>query len=376
MFTWCIDSITKIPDSHNTSLVRFIKYKKYTVDTTNPNEESPQNLKSPGARYYKISHQDTTLECGQAYRINIHTHQAEETVIFDGNTFVRDIDTENELAAEFLMQQELASELIPINNPTAESLDDYDTVAPAWSRVYVHNVGQGDTIVVELPDNNIWIIDAWFWKNESYERFKTWYRENINDNLHVNRVIISHFHYDHIRSIPRIINDFDVREVLIPNSLIHKTSTATLVLRTAGSRLRFVNNQTIEIFGNLQASIIPTSSFLTSHSNDPNDHGLAITLTIGSETSLLSGDIPGHILDLMTTGIHAHSMQFYKVSHHGSYSGYNQNFFQHLQPKESIISCAMRNKYSHPSNELIRQFTNKPAITYRDGKQVYCFRIC
>ncbi len=374
MSTWSIDSITKKQYTPPESIVRFIRYHP-NEDTTNSDEEPPKDFKSPRARYLTISHNNETLECGQSYTIDNNAFKSKVTVEFNESTFIRNIDTEKALEEEYIRQRNLGSELTSIVKPEATPLADYDTVAQVWARLYVHNVGQGDTIVLELPDNNIWIIDAWFWGNKSYDNFKRWYSDNIDSNLHVNRVIVSHFHYDHIRSIPRIINDFNVNEVLIPNSLVHKTSTATLVLKTSGNKLRLVNNALNEIFGNLRVDIIPTSFLQISNSKDPNDHELAILLTTDNATSLLSGDISGQLILRLITHINAKKIQFYKVSHHGSYSGYNNAIFQNYQPQESIISCGKHNRYSHPSRRLIAHFTNKPTITSHDGKKVYHYCI-
>ncbi len=35
-----------------------------------------------------------------------------------------------------------------------------------WIRIHVHHVGQGDTIVLELPDSQLWMVDARFWTRE------------------------------------------------------------------------------------------------------------------------------------------------------------------------------------------------------------------
>jgi len=109
--------------------------------------------------------------------------------------------------------------------------------------VHVFNVGQGDTILAELPCGVLWLNDAYFWSRKRYDEFKKWMKSRFGV-LRLDRLIISHFHMDHIRYGVQVICDFKPKEVVVTDTLIHATAATRNLLREASNRgvLRVLRN--------------------------------------------------------------------------------------------------------------------------------------
>ena len=253
---------------------------------------------------------------------------------------------------------------------------------PIWAKIHVHHVGQGDTIVLELPGNQLWMIDARFRPTERRNKFDEWMAEFF-PRRKLNRLIISHFHYDHIHSIPYVIKKYKPNEVIVSDSRPHTTSATQRALQYASEAgsLRILRNEEIKTLGDLTVSLYRTDKiYNVMGSLDPNDHEIIITLQTKHSFAILAGDTPGPVcnklleqkfpnLDINT------NVRFFKVSHHGSRTGYDDSLITRFSPNESIISCGKVNRYGHPHIPPWDKLKPRPAVTWRDGKNVYPYPI-
>jgi competence protein ComEC len=245
-----------------------------------------------------------------------------------------------------------------------------------WARIHVHYVGQGDTIVLELPNNQLWMIDARFWTRKRRNAFDQWMDQNFKGRR-LNRLIISHFHYDHIHSVPDVIKKYNPDQVVVSDSLIHRTAKTRKTLMDAGQRLRILKTAEITKFGELEVHLQRTDQiFNVNQSRDPNDHEISVCLKTRNSFAFLAGDIPGSICNQLfstnSSGLNSnHRLRFYKVSHHGSETGYDGNFLQQLSPDVSIISCGQNNRFGHPNRPPLGHLGRQTIITWQMNQNVY-----
>ena len=98
---------------------------------------------------------------------------------------------------------------------------------------------------------------------------------------------------------------------------------------------------------------------------DPNDHEIGICLKTPRSRALLAGDIPA---DLCERAIRQYvpmngRSTYYKVSHHGSRTGYSQSFLAALAPSHCVISCGKTNRYGHPHSLPFTMLPHPPVRT-------------
>ena len=195
-----------------------------------------------------------------------------------------------------------------------------------WASIYVHRVGQGDTIVLELPNNQIWMVDAYFWSQDRRNRFDRWMLKKFKKKK-IDRLIISHFHYDHIRSVPYIIQNYSPEQVVVTDSLKHRTSSVVRALHYAGDHLHVLPGEEITRLGSLQIQLHRTDRFsAVGNRRNPNDHEISVMLKSENGFAFLAGDLPGNMCDDLLAnpfcqGIENSKNMIYKVSHHGSKTG-------------------------------------------------------
>jgi beta-lactamase superfamily II metal-dependent hydrolase len=280
-----------------------------------------------------------------------------------------------EIARDDLFELSPSSPLdeeVPMGNPnTGGSL-----------RVYVHNVGQGDTIVVESPAG-LWLIDARLYGKRKRAAFDQWLRKRFPDrpNPLFDAVFMSHLHYDHVHSMEHAISTYGAKAVYVAGSLLHPTASVRNAFSAAGNNLVSVSKEFSIRADTFNARIVPTSTLTTSLTSDPNDHELVLLLRTKRTHAFLSGDTPGHLCKQLapypssvviwdeescpggqprppvghfgrTTG------SLYKVSHHGSRTGTDGWFPSTAHYPLSVISCGYHRRFKHPHVELTTRLPN------------------
>jgi len=236
---------------------------------------------------------------------------------------------------------------------------------PSQAEIFVFNVGQGDTIFIEFPGQSLWLIDAFFDRQAGYQGFINWYRSRYG-NRSLDRLVVSHFHYDHIKNGEKVVNDLNPAEVVVPDTLAHPTGTVRNLLDLCNQKgiTKKLAQPEQTSWSALEATLIRTRDF-PSHpalSNDPNDHALAFVLNNTKSSALLPGDIPGLFLgDLVASSYKPEGRvpyRFYKVTHHCSNTGCEPAFCAIYKPTDAVTSCARKNRYKHPHDPPLTCLNN------------------
>lgn len=267
--------------------------------------------------------------------------------------FHRRLDIEEDLREE---QRSLLSDLHPNLPPATDSSSrEVELKGPDGSVVDIHvvNVGQGDTILLVFPENRLWLIDAYFWEDARYQRFKAWLKDAFPNHI-LEKLIISHFHYDHIRSMISVIEDLVPKEVLFADAPDQPTKTSNCVMAFAAQRnlLREVVGTERHQRGGVELQMISTVTVRTGSRLNPNKRGIVVVGRGTDSVFLLPGDVPGEMLghlvatNQLFSGVETE--RFYKVTHHCSQTGLHSTFPGRLRPNRAITSCGVSNRFGHP----------------------------
>ncbi len=237
-------------------------------------------------------------------------------------------------------------------------------------RVTFIDVGQGDAALVSLPNGQHVLVDAGP-VSASYDTgariLLPLLRWNGVDRL--DAVIISHPHSDHLGGILSIVRNIPVDVVIDAGSQISSTlyydyirlldslNIPHLIAR-AGEALPFSNAIRFYV-------LYPDSDDVLQNRN-LNNQSVVLKMQYGEASLLFSGDAESEAEAEM-----AHKFggflrsNMLKVGHHGSKTSSTEEFLNNVQPEVGIISVGMRNKFRHPSAEVIKRFESLPCDVVR-----------
>jgi len=357
--TWAVDAISPctspiLERSDVTRVTRFVHFAldgragiRYVYST----EECASNHGAHIWHGRSFIMQDDEFEYGRTPRDPAHVRAPRfVTRLSAERALLRDGETEKYLLAE----TEALLHAAPDLEPSPHGAGGRPTPGPAF--VHVMNVGQGDTIVVVFPDGHAWLTDSYFWRKQAFDGFVTWLREH-HPGVKLRRLIISHFHHDHIRSAVDALQEFAPAEVVVPGSRAHPTAATLRLLRECATRgvLRVARGACGAIVAGVSAVVLPTADLVPpgTLTDDPNDHELVVILRRGRSRAVLSGDVPGRILDRVSEHPFLDAGPgggegLYKVAHHCSRTGESQALLAALRPTRAATSCGLRNRFEHP----------------------------
>lgn len=254
--------------------------------------------------------------------------------------------------AEVELESELSTEYQKlVENSEIASLEILaDCIGKGKISVDVLNVGMGDSSLVSFPDKRIWVIDAY-----NSNKILNYISHRDLSPHKVNIIILSHLHYDHIEGMFTLIDLLKPEFVLFFPTPITPTKYAIEVLGKASSCSNLLKlEQPISCAnGSYTVNMIPSSVI---NSKNYNDHEILVTIAGEEKQILMAGDTSAsQICEVVQNSTYWSSSKssIYKVSHHGSLTGYNSCVLKKINPKQAVTSSSRSNRYRLPKQQVV-----------------------
>ena len=211
------------------------------------------------------------------------------------------------------------------------------------------DVGQGDSIFIELPDGDTMLIDAS--ESDQAEGIIDYIESRGHNTL--DYVVATHPHADHIGGMAEVLKAFEVGEIWMPDA-DSDTKTYEKLLETIGEQEIPLHvaaaGKTVLSTESLAIDIIAPSS---EEYEDLNDYSAVLRLTYGKTRFIFTGDAEAHSEEeILASGVSL-SADVLKLGHHGSSTSSSEAFVKAVNPKWGIISCGEGNSYGHPHRETL-----------------------
>ena len=227
--------------------------------------------------------------------------------------------------------------------------------------VHFLDVGQGDSIFIELPNGKTMLVDA----GENY------HGQGIIDYVQtigyqkLDYVVATHPHEDHIGSMPYIVRNFEIGSIYMPDVTANTATFESLLKAIKAKGLRVKNGRTgVHIIkdGELTADIIAPDK---PDESNLNNSSIVLLLTFGNVSYLLTGDAETKELNAIRADMHATVL---KAGHHGSKTSTTQTLLKKISPDVTVISCGKSNDYGHPHAEVLKMLKSVNSSVYRTDR--------
>lgn len=255
------------------------------------------------------------------------------------------------LAFLIFNNQDKIKNLFNQNNSQEQNQNSNININNDLLKIHYLDVGQGDSIFIELPNNETMLIDA-AESNQSENIIN--YLKNLNYQK-IDYVIGTHPHTDHIGGLKDIINTFEIGKIYMPKvisttktyeNLLQTIKDKNLKINTAKAGTTIIDTDTLKI--NILA---PNNDTYT----ELNNYSVVTKITYGTTKFLFMGDAEklseNEIKDDVTADV-------IKIGHHGSSTSSGINFIKKVNAKYGIISVGLNNKYNLPKEETITNWEN------------------
>ncbi len=222
-----------------------------------------------------------------------------------------------------------------------------DNVDAKYSYYFI-DVGQGDCTLIKSDTATV-VIDA---GPGDHTPTTVEYIRQLTD--HIDYLILTHPHEDHIGSADELINEIGVDTVIMPN-----ISTETVAFEKVLNAIERNDCNVIEGKGGKSFTADDISIDLygpnTDDLEDLNNASIIAKITTGEISAVFSGDAESssEYSALEKFNSYEFDADIYQVGHHGSSTSTTDEFLDAISPEVAVISCGKRNSYGHPHDELL-----------------------
>ncbi len=232
-----------------------------------------------------------------------------------------------------------------------------ETVNPnVDGKVYLHiiNVGQGSSTLIQQGNTGI-LIDA------GERDYAGKVSEYINacgiDELKY--VVASHPHSDHIGGLPRVLEDYNVGEILmpeiyeeyLPTTSVYERLLDTIIAENVTASYCDVGD--VYTLGDIRMEILGP----VAQTDDLNNMSAICRLSVGETDIMVLGDAETFELEKVYKHGGNFESEILVMGHHGSRTSLYKYFLEEVDPIEALISCGADNSYGHPHKETINYLT-------------------
>jgi competence protein ComEC len=230
-------------------------------------------------------------------------------------------------------------------------------------RVIFFNVGQGDSALI-IQGNRQILIDGGSEGKILLEKLGKfipfWDRK-------VEVVIATHPDKDHIGGLLEAFESYKIG--ILIKSKIEKDSSIYQALEALAdqekiSKLEGGQEMKISWPGEVNLKILKAKK------GNSNQSSLVSRLDFGENSFLFTGDIEKEEeKELMASFPDLLTVDFLKVSHHGSKYSTSAEFLKKVQPRGAIISVSAKNRYGHPAEEVLQRLAEAKAEVLRTDRE-------
>lgn len=216
--------------------------------------------------------------------------------------------------------------------------------------VVMFEVGEADCHLIKYPYNkNTILIDTgkneYKIKNEVIPYLKSIGIKKID------YLIITHGDEDHIGGSITLINNFQVKNVIlnkgtftdIEKELIKNLNKKKIPYQININKIN-LSNYTIYLLNNTKY-------------NNENDNSIITYFTYQKYKFLYMGDASITTEDNLLENYNLNNISILKVGHHGSNTSSSKDFISQINPSISLISVGENNIYHHPNKEVINNLS-------------------
>ncbi len=250
-------------------------------------------------------------------------------------------------------------------------------------RITFLDVGQGDSIIVEIGREKVYLIDsggtvqpreeAWRRKKDPFDVGKDvvlpFLRSRGIEQLDM--IVMTHPDNDHVGGFLSILPQMQIKSALINGDTPKEAEQKVLDYLLVKHIPVYTNRRMVRWQDHPDVTwtwLSPTESPQNSKPSG-NDASIVLLLTAYGKNVLFTGDLEQKGEKLILMAYHLPHVDILKVGHHGSKTSTTKNLLEVITPKAAVISVGKHNQYHHPHPEVIRRLNQMKSTVYRTDEQ-------
>ena len=241
------------------------------------------------------------------------------------------------------------------------------TVRLSWDsdlRVTALDVGQGESVVLTCGPRSVVVDCGGSYVTHDAARSAVSFLR-AGQRQHVDALILSHLHSDHVNGAEELITQMDVDTLFLPLSP-DTDGFLTPVLNAArerGTRVCRVTENTSLTVGDMELTL-----WAPLLNGDENENCLIVMAGQDDFEVMITGDSPAAAEWLLCARNELPDTEVLVVGHHGSRTSTCAVFLEEIRPDVALISVGFNN-YGHPHSEVLRRLKSFHVEIHRTDEE-------
>ena len=210
------------------------------------------------------------------------------------------------------------------------------------------DVGQGDSILLELKNKNI-LIDT---GGNSFSDYNIAVNKLIPyfKSLGIKKIdylILTHGDYDHLGEAVNLVKNFKVEKVIFNCGEFNELEQELI---------KVLDKKKIPYYSCVKELNVDNNKLYSLNNKDygnENDNSSVIYTKLNNHKFLFMGDAGVGVEEDLIEKYNLQDIDVLKVGHHGSRTSSSIEFINEINPEYSIISVGKNNRYGHPNKEVL-----------------------
>lgn len=255
--------------------------------------------------------------------------------------------------------------------------------------VTIIDVGQGDSILIQLPMNKgTYLIDTggtlefpteeWMERADPFEVGKDVVVPYLKSKgiTNLDKLILTHGDMDHVGGAKAVLQTLKVKEVVLPKVEVSSELETEI--------MNLCDEKKIPVHFGMKGDVWTDAGYrfaVLSPSNmthlDKNDQSIVIYADFGGLRWLFTGDLEEEGERKLLASSPNLKVDVLKVGHHGSKTSTMESLLEQLEPKIALISAGENNRFGHPHGDVLTRLEERSIRIYRtdeNGAITFQFR--
>ena len=247
-------------------------------------------------------------------------------------------------------------------------------------RITCLDIGQGDGIVLEIPDGGVFLMDCGSSNKKNTAQYQLLPYLKSRGISHINGIMISHTDKDHISGIMELLEfmgqgltSMEADTLILPDWEKPPEVYRTLIRLAENAGMNVFQVESGNSFHMGEAGFHVLAPAKDALGEDVNEEGMVVELNYRSFRGLFTGDAGEPTEKAILSRLR--DVDFLKVGHHGSRYSSCQEFLDQVKAEIAVISCSDSNTYGHPSPETtlrLKKSGTKTEFTMKNGAITVC----
>lgn len=226
---------------------------------------------------------------------------------------------------------------------------------PSRIKVSFLDVGQGDSILIQTPQNQNILIDGGpdDMVIHGLSKNLSWWDRTID------LLILTHPHDDHVTGLNDVLKRYQVKKIAY-TGVIHNSPNYIAWLKSVQAKKipMFIINQPRKIILNEDCVldvIYPTNGLLNKEIDNVNNSSIVVKLNYKDVKFLFTGDVEEIVEEKLLADSADLKSHVLKIAHHGSDTSSIDDFLKKVDPDVAVISVGKDNKFGHPNGRTLNK---------------------